>query len=57
MQMLIETPAHLHYLDFAPDLDDVIPRAAEADVTRFIAIGISIESGRRAVDLAKKHSG
>lgn len=55
--MLIETPAHLDYPDFAPDLDDFIRRAAEAGVTRFIAIGISIESGRRAVDLAEKHSG
>src|SRR6266852_7307658 len=54
--MLIETHAHLDYPDFANDLDDVIRRATEAGVTRIITIGTSVESSRRAVDLAEKHS-
>src|SRR2546425_12721185 len=54
--MLIETHAHLDYLDFADDFDDVLRRANEAGVTRIITIGTSIESSRRAVDLAEKHS-
>src|SRR5256885_6981560 len=54
--MLIETHAHLDYLDFANDLDDVLGRANEAGVTRIITIGTSIESSRRAVDLAEKYS-
>lgn len=54
--MLIETHAHLDYPDFAPDLDDVLHRATEAGVTRIITIGTSIESSRRAVTLAEKHS-
>ena len=53
--MLIETHAHLDYPDFAPDFDDVLRRAAEAGVTRIITIGTSIESSRRAVDLAEKY--
>jgi TatD DNase family protein len=53
--MLIETHAHLDYLDFANDLDDVIRRATEAGVTRIITIGTSVESSRRAVDLAEKY--
>lgn len=53
--MLIETHAHLDYPDFANDLDDVIRRATEADVTRIITIGTSVESSRRAVDLAEKY--
>jgi TatD DNase family protein len=53
--MLIETHAHLDYPDFAADLEDVIRRANEAGVTRIITIGTSIESSRRAVDLAEKH--
>src|ERR1051325_10263185 len=54
--MLIETHAHLDYSDFANDLDDVIRRATEAGVTRIITIGTSIESSRRAIDLAEAHS-
>jgi TatD DNase family protein len=55
-KMLIETHAHLDYPDFASDLDDVLRRATEAGVTRIITIGTSVESSRRAVDLAEKHS-
>jgi TatD DNase family protein len=54
--MLIETHAHLDYPDFASDLDDVLRRATEAGVTRIITIGTSVESSRRAIDLAEKHS-
>ena len=53
--MLIETHAHLDYPDFATDLEDVLRRANEAGVTRIITIGTSIESSRRAVDLAEKY--
>jgi TatD DNase family protein len=53
--MLVETHAHLDYPDFANDLDDVVRRAAEAGVTRIITIGTSIESSRRAIDLAEKY--
>jgi TatD DNase family protein len=53
--MLIETHAHLDYPDFANDLDDVLRRAVDADVTRVITIGTSIESSRRAIDLAQKY--
>src|SRR4029453_10076376 len=54
--MLIETHAHLDYPDFAHDLDDVIRRANDADVTRIVTIGTSLESSRRAIELAEKHS-
>src|ERR1700716_562634 len=54
--MLIETHAHLDYPDFANDFDEVLQRANEAGVTRIITIGTSIESSKRAVDLAEKHS-
>src|SRR6266702_6807695 len=54
--MLIETHAHLDYPDFANDLDDVLRRATEAGVTRIITIGTSLESSRRAIDVAEKHS-
>jgi TatD DNase family protein len=53
--MLIETHAHLDYPDFAADLDDVLRRADEAGITRIITIGTSIESSRRAIELAEKY--
>jgi TatD DNase family protein len=52
---LIETHAHLDYPDFANDFDDVLRRATEAGVTRIITIGTSVESSRRAVEMAEKH--
>src|SRR4051794_40512547 len=54
--MLIETHAHLDYPDFAADFDDVLHRATEAGVTRIITIGTSVESSRRAVELAENYS-
>ncbi len=53
--MLIETHAHLDYPDFANDFDDVLRRATETGVTRIITIGTSVESSRRAVNLAEKY--
>jgi len=53
--MLIDTHAHLDYPDFAADFDDVLRRATEAGVTRIITIGTSIESSRRALELAEKY--
>jgi TatD DNase family protein len=54
-EMLIETHAHLDYPDFGGDLDEVLRRATEAGVTRILTIGTSVESSRRAVDLAEKY--
>jgi TatD DNase family protein len=53
--MLIDTHAHLDFPDFTNDLEDVLGRAAEADVRRVITIGTSIESSRRAIELAEKY--
>ena len=51
--MLIDTHAHLDFPDFAPDLKEVLARASAAGVDRIITIGTSVESSRRAVELAK----
>ncbi|MDD5200817.1 MAG: TatD family hydrolase [Terrimicrobiaceae bacterium] len=55
--MLIDTHAHLDYPDFAEDLDAVIERARTDGVTRILTIGTGIESSRRAVSLAERHTG
>jgi TatD DNase family protein len=53
--MLIDTHAHLDFPDFANDFEDVLRRANQADVKRIITIGTSIESSRRAIELAEKY--
>jgi len=53
--MLIETHAHLDYPEFAADFDKVLRRATEAGVTRILTIGTSIESSRRAIELAERY--
>ena len=53
--MLIDTHAHLDFADFANDLEEVLRRADEADVTRIITIGTSIESSRHAIEIAEKY--
>ncbi len=52
--MLIDTHAHLDYEDFAADFDAVLRRALDAGVDRIITIGTSVESSRRAVELAER---
>src|SRR5437899_6503613 len=54
--MLIDTHAHLDFPEFANDLEDVLRRAEQADVKRIITIGTSIQSSRRAIELAEKYS-
>lgn len=53
--MLIDTHAHLDYDDFAADFDAVLQRSRDAGVTRIVTIGTSVESSRRAVELAERH--
>lgn len=55
--MLIDTHAHLDFPDFASDFEDVLRRAEQADVKRIITIGTSIQSSRRAIELAEKYPG
>lgn len=55
MTKLIDSHVPLDYPQFAPDFDDVQGRADEAGVTRIVTIGTSIESSRRAVELAEKY--
>jgi len=52
--MLIDTHAHLDYPDFKDDFSAVLERAQAAGVARIITIGTSVESSRRAVELAEK---
>jgi len=50
---LFDTHAHLHFPDFAPDLDAVLRRAREAGVRRMVTIGTDGETSRAAVAIAE----
>ena len=53
--MLIDTHAHLDFPDFVNDFEDVLRRAEQAEVKRIITVGTSIQSSRRAIELAEKY--
>ncbi len=54
--MLVDTHAHLAAEQFDGDRDAVIARAAAAGVQQITCIGTTVESSRRAVELAEKHA-
>ena len=53
--MLIDTHAYLDSPDFAEDLDDVLLRAKQASVERIITIGRTLQSSRKAIQLAERY--
>lgn len=53
--MLIDSHAHLDFPEFEGQLDGVLQRAAEAGVTRVVTIGTSLESSRRAIEIAERY--
>jgi TatD DNase family protein len=54
MATFFDTHAHLDYPDYAADLADVIARAQTAGISKIISIGTSLESSRRAIQLAEQ---
>jgi TatD DNase family protein len=53
--MLVDTHAHLMDSAFADDLDEVLGRAAAADVGAMVCVGYDEDSSRQAVRLAEAH--
>jgi TatD DNase family protein len=53
--MLFDTHAHLHFPDFAEDLDAVLDRARAAGLRGMVTIGTDRESNRATVTLADRH--
>ena len=54
MPSLIDTHAHLHFPEFAPDLDAVLERARAAGVATMVTIGTDRETNPAAVALAER---
>jgi Tat protein secretion system quality control protein TatD with DNase activity len=53
--MLIDTHAHLDFPEFVEDLDHVLLRAKQAGVERIITIGSTLQSSRKAIQLAEHY--
>lgn len=53
----IDTHCHLNEDAFVPDCAEVVRRAADAGVARLLVIGITLDSSRRAVELARQFPG
>ncbi len=53
---LFDTHAHLSYDDLAPQIDQVLNRAAAAGVEKMLAVGTSIESSEKCIALAERYS-
>lgn len=51
--MLIDTHCHLTYEGLAPQLDDVLRRAREADVCRVITVAEDVNDARTSLDLMR----
>ena len=51
---LVDTHAHLHFPEFAGDLDTVLARARAAGVRGMVTIGTDVPSSRAAVTLAAR---
>ena len=51
---LFDTHAHLHFPDFASDLDEVLTRARAAGVRQMVTIGTDAETSRAAVAVAER---
>jgi TatD DNase family protein len=54
---LVDTHAHLDDEQFAGHEAEVLDRSRRAGVVQVIAIGITVESSRRSVELARNHAG
>jgi TatD DNase family protein len=54
---LVDTHAHLHFPEFAEDLDAVLARARQAGVTTMVTIGTDRETNPAAVALAERTEG
>lgn len=53
--MLFDTHTHLNQEEFDANRSEIISRAREAGVTRMIAVGVSVETSQRCIELANQY--
>src|SRR3981189_3475369 len=52
--MLVDTPCHLDFPDFADDLDAIVARAAAAGIGRIVTISTRVRRLRELLDIAER---
>ena len=55
--LMFDTHCHLNFSRFKKNVDEVIRRAKNADVTQIVIPGTDIESSKKAIEIAEKHEG
>lgn len=55
MNPFFDTHAHIDFPEFDPDREAVLQRAADAGITRIIAIGTDLDSSRKVLELSETH--
>jgi TatD DNase family protein len=53
---IIDTHAHLDHPQLLSDIDALLEQARQASVLRIVCVGCTLESSRRAVELAERHA-
>lgn len=53
---IFDSHCHLDDQSYRKDLDQVIERAHQADVTAMMAVGIDLTTSQRAIDIAREHA-
>jgi TatD DNase family protein len=54
---IVDTHAHLDFSQFDGDLEGVLQRAVDAEVTRIVTVGFDLDSSGQALALANDHPG
>ncbi len=54
--MFTDTHSHIHFSKEFPDIEDILTRAKEAQVSRQIIVGCTVKDSYQALDFVKKHS-
>ena len=52
---LIDTHCHIYYDKFNKDLDEVISRARENNISKIVCVGVDIDSSLQSIRLAEKY--
>ena len=52
---LIDTHSHIYYNSFNDDIDQVIDRAKQNNISKIICVGVDIESSVKSLELAQKY--
>ena len=52
---LIDTHCHIYYDKYIEDIDQVINRAKEHNISNIICVGVDFESSKKSLDLAEKY--